>query len=131
VDAITAALEARFPPSSELGRAARLNLARLLTVAGQPQQALYVLDALDTRPAAALRARAHFVAGDFAAAEGLAQLLLQQDGSDRSSLTLLAEIALARGQPGGARDWLHRALAVDPYDPEARAALARLEQVTR
>ena len=128
IDTITGALEQRFSSSSELGRAARLDLARLLTVAGQPRQALYVLDALDTRPAAALRARAHFVAGDFAAAEGLAQILLQQDAADRSSLTLLAELALARGQPSDARDWLHRALAVDPWDPEARAALGRLER---
>lgn len=129
IDSITAALDARFSPSSALGRAARLNLARLLIVAGQPQQALYVLGALDTGAAAALRARAHFVAGDFSAAQGLARILLQQDAADRNSLTLLAEIAIARGQPAGARDWLDRALAVDPYDPEARAALARLERV--
>ena len=131
IDAIIGALDGRFAPSSELGRAARLNLARLLTVAGQPRQALYVLDALDTRQAAALRARAHFVADDFATAEGLAQILLRQDDGDRSSLTLLAEIALARGQPSDARDWLHRALAVDPWDPEARAALSRLERAGR
>ena len=128
IDAIAATLDERFSTSPELRRAARLNLARLLIVAGQARQGLYVLGALDTRPAAQLRARAQFVLGDFAAAEGLAQVLLQQDGADRASLTLLAEVALARGQPGSARDWLQRALTVDPYDPEARAALARLER---
>ena len=56
---------------------------------------------------------------------------IRQDGADETSLTLLAEIALARGQARGARDWLARALAVDPYAPEARAALARLETASR
>jgi len=127
IDAITAELDGRFSAASDLRRAARLNLARLLTVAGQPRQALYVLDALETRAAAELRARAHFVLGDFAAAEGLAQILLRQDPADGSSLTLLAEIAIARGEATSARDWLAQALAVNPYDPEARAALVRLE----
>ena len=45
--------------------------------------------------------------------------------SDVSSLTLLAEIALARRAAGDARTYLARALSVDPYDPEARALLAR------
>jgi len=40
---------------------------------------------------------------------------------------LLAEIAIARGQATTARNWLARSLAVNPYDPEARAALVRLE----
>lgn len=127
VDAISAALEVRYPLSSALGRAARSNLARLLAAAGQPRQALRVLAALDGRSAAALRARAHFVAGDVAAAEALARIDLGQDAADRESLTLLAEVALARGQRTDAREWLGRALAIDPYDPEARAALARLE----
>lgn len=134
VDAICAALQARFPLSSQLGRAARFNLARLLAVAGQPRQALHVLAALDGRPAAALRARAHFVAGELAAAEALARISLAQDGAhatDIGSLTLLAEIAMSRGQPSDARAWLQRALASDAYDPEARAALARLETAAR
>jgi len=131
VDGVAAALAARFPPSSELGRAARLNLARLLAAAGHPREALHVLASLDGRGAAALRARAYFVAGDDAAAEALAQISLAQDAADRESLTLLAEIALSRGQRTDARAWLQRALAIDPYDPEARAALARLETAAR
>jgi len=131
VDTISAALEARSPLSTEVGRAARLNLARLLAAARQPGEALHVLAALDGRNAAALRARAHFVAGELAAAEALARLSLAQDGADRASMTLLAEIALARGQRSDARTWLQRALSLDPYDPEARAALARLETASR
>lgn len=131
IDAITAGLDARYPSSSELGRAARLNLARLLAVSGQPRQALNVLASLGGRPAAELRARAHFVAGDWDAAEALARILAGQRREDRDSLDLLAEIAIARGQIADARGWLQRALAVDPYDPEARAALARMESATR
>jgi len=131
VDAVVADLEARFPPSSELGRAARSNLARLLAAAGQPTEALHVLAALDGRSAAALRARAYFVAGEDGSAEALARVALTTDATDRDSLTLLAEIALAHGQRADARAWLQRALAADPYDPEARAALARLESTAR
>jgi hypothetical protein len=131
VDAISTALQAHFPLPSQLGRAARLNLARLLAVAGQPGEALHVLAALDGRSAAVLRARAHFVAGELGGAEALAQLSLAQDASDLGSLTLLAEIAMNRGQQTDARAWLQRALAIDPYDPEARATLARLETAAR
>ena len=60
-----------------------------------------------------------------AAAESLARVMLSGDPSDVRSLTLLAEIALARRAAGDARTYLGRALSVDPYDPEARALLAR------
>jgi tetratricopeptide (TPR) repeat protein len=98
--------------------AARLHLARLLVVLGQSRQAEYVLAALDSRPAAQLRARAHFAAGELRAAEALARILLVQDPRDLRSLALLAEIASADNQPGRAGEWLRRALAIDPYDPE-------------
>ena len=42
------------------------------------------------------------------------------------SLALLAEIAFADNQPGRAAEWLRRALAIDPYDPEARSIAERL-----
>jgi Tfp pilus assembly protein PilF len=85
-----------------------------------------VLAALDSRPAAQLRARAHFAAGEFRAAEALARILLVQDPRDLRSLALLAEIASADNQPGRAGEWLRRALAIDPYDPEARSIAERL-----
>jgi hypothetical protein len=130
IERIVAELRARFPDAA-IERTARLNLARTLAVLGQPQQALHVLSAIDSRAACQLRARAQFIAGDLAAAEGLAQVLLLQDAKDESSLTLMAEVALARGRLDGARDWLGRALSVDPYDAGARSAMARLEDAAR
>ena len=126
VDAILAELAARFDGHTELVEAARLHLARLLVVLGQSRQAEHVLAALDSRPAAQLRARAHFAAGEFRAAEALARILLVQDPRDLRSLALLAEIASADNQPGRAGEWLRRALAIDPYDPEARSIAERL-----
>ena len=77
--------------------------------------------------AANLRARGDFAAGDLDAAESLARVLLVDDPCDMRSLTLLAEIAVARRSTEDARTYLSRALSVDPYDPEARALLAHLD----
>jgi hypothetical protein len=126
VDAVAAGLDARFATRPAERAAARLNLARTLIVLGQPQQAQRVLAALDSRAAAQLRARACFAAGELAAAEALARVLLAQDPGDTRSLVLLAELALARGDAGEARRALGEALGRDPYDAEARALLARL-----
>jgi hypothetical protein len=126
VDAILDELAARFAGNRELLDAARLHLARLLVVLGQSRQAEYVLATLDSRPAAQLRARAHFAAGELRAAEALARILLLQDPRDVRSLALLAEIASAENQPGRKGEWLRRALAIDPYDPEARSIADRV-----
>ena len=126
VDAILDELAARFSGHRELFEAARLHLARLLVVLGQSRQAEYVLASLESRPAAQLRARAHFAAGEVRAAAALARILLAQDPRDVRSLALLAEIASAEHQPGRAGEWLRRALAIDPYDPEARSIAARI-----
>ncbi len=88
-----------------------------MIVVGQPASALGVLDALASRPAAELRARAQLAAGDLGAAEALARVLLLSSPDDVRSLTLLAEIALARQTPDDARRYLARALAVDPVRP--------------
>ena len=126
VDAILDELAARFGGHRELYEATRFHLARLLVVLGQSRQAEYVLASLDSRSAAQLRARAHFVAGKLRAAEALARILLLQDPRDVRSLALLAQIASAGGQPGRAGEWLRRALAIDPYDPEARSIAERI-----
>jgi hypothetical protein len=127
VDAIGAELEARFGWRPEILAAARLNLARLLVVLGEHVGAERVLMALDARPAVELRARAELAAGELGAAESLGRILVDADARDVHGLTLLAEIAAALGQPSRAADWLRRSLAVDPYDPEARALVARLQ----
>ncbi|HVY38324.1 MAG TPA: tetratricopeptide repeat protein, partial [Polyangia bacterium] len=128
VAGIAAALDRRYASLPEARADARLDLARLLVVLGRPSGALAVLDAVDSRPAAELRARAQLAAGDLAAAEALARVLLAASPDDVRSLTLLAEVALARQTPDEARRYLSHALAVDPYDPEARGVLARLER---
>ena len=126
IESILDELAARFGSHTELLEAARLHLARLLVVLGQSRQAEYVLAALDSRPAAQLRARAHFAAGELRAAEALARILLLQDPRDVRSLALLAEIASAENQPERVGEWLRRALAIDPYDPEARSIAERV-----
>ncbi len=126
IEAISNGLAARFGAEPALYAAARLNLARLLIVLGQTRQAERVLSSLDSRAAAELRARAYFVAGARGAAESLARILVGANPRDVRGLTLLAEIAAADGEAGRAGEWLRRALAVDPYDIEARALVARL-----
>ncbi|MES1208084.1 MAG: tetratricopeptide repeat protein, partial [Pseudomonadota bacterium] len=128
VTAMATALDRRYSRLPDARAAARLDLARLLIMLGHPASALRVLDPLDSRAAAELRARGELAAGDVAAAESLARVLLLASPDDVRSLTLLAQIALARHTPDEARRYLARALAADPYDPEAREVLARLEQ---
>ncbi len=126
VDSILGELAARFGAGTGLAEAARLHLARLLVVLGHSQQAQYVLASLDSRPAAQLRARAHFAAGELRAAETLARILLAQDPRDVRSLALLAEIAAGQGRPDQAVQRLRQALTLDPYDPEARSLAERM-----
>jgi hypothetical protein len=128
VDAILDELAVRFGGHTQVLELARLHLARLLIVLGQSRQAEYVLATLNSRPAAQLRARAHFAAGELRAAEALARILLLQDPRDVRSLALLAEIASTDSQPGRAGEWLRRALAIDPYDPEARSIAERIRR---
>jgi len=128
VNTVLHEIDARFEPNGRLIATARLHLARLLVLLGQPGQADYVLENLSSRSAAELRARAHFVAGETSAAEALAHVLLAQDPRDVRSLVLLAESSAARRQPAQALAWLRQALAVDPYDAEARSLLDRIEE---
>jgi hypothetical protein len=125
--AILDSLATRFRAQPRLWAAARLQLARLHIVLGAPREALYVLGTLDDETALQLRARAYLVAGEAAAAAGLALIMLAHDPRDVRSLVLLAQIQLAAGDAPGAWRWLRQALAAEPYDPEARALLTRLE----
>jgi len=124
---ISAQLAARYGATPTVLATARLHLARLLIVLGQWQRAEEVLAALDSRAAAELRARALFAAGRLSAAESLARILVGDDERDVRSLSLLAEVALARGDRRSAAQWLRRALSIEPYDAEAQSLLDRVE----
>lgn len=131
IEAIAADLDARFGRRPALWAAARLNLGRLLIALGQPTAAERALGPLTSRAATELRARGRFAAGDLAAAESLARVLIAGDPEDVRSLTLLAQIAVARRSSTDARLYLARALSADPYDPEARGLLDRVEADAR
>lgn len=126
VAAIASQLRARFHDRPPLLTAAQIHLARTLIVLGHPAAAVDLLATMDARAASQLRARARFAAGEVAAAESLARVLVQQDPSDRGALTLLAEITLATGRNKEALAFVGAALSTAPYDPGARAILSRL-----
>jgi hypothetical protein len=126
VAAVLAELATRFGAQGPLSEAARLHLARLLVLLGRTDRAAEVLATLSSNAAAHLRARAHLVAGEPAAAEALARVLLAQDPRDLRSLCLLAESAAGQGRVEAAKAWLGKALALDPYNAEARSLLERM-----
>jgi tetratricopeptide (TPR) repeat protein len=73
-------------------------------------------------------ALAHLAAGDLRAAEAAAYSALR-DGTDAAIAHLaLGRIALARGDPGGARAALEHALELAPELDAARAELAAIAQ---
>jgi hypothetical protein len=127
VDGIAESLDRRFAAHPAERAAARLDLGRLLVIVGQPAAAERALAPLASRAAAELRARGRFAGGDLDAAECLARVLLIQDSEDVRSLTLLAQIAVARRSSEDARRYLARALTASPFDVEARTLLGRLE----
>jgi hypothetical protein len=130
-DTILAQLAIRFSRWPERHQAARLQLARLLIVLGELDQAQRVLSTVNGRVAVQLRARAHLVAGELGAAEGLTRTLLLDDPRDVRSLALMAQISALDGRPGDAAlGWLRRALEVDPYDAEARRLVESLAATT-
>jgi len=127
VASISRELGARFAADPTVLEAATLHLARLLIVAGDVEQSERVLERSSSWAALGLRARARFVRGDFSAAEALTRMRLAAKADDVPSLALLGEIALARDHLDESKTWLHRALTINPFAPEALAALARLE----
>jgi Flp pilus assembly protein TadD len=130
-EAILRELAGRFARAPRLHEAARLQLARLLVVLERTDEAQHVLSTLSSTTAVQLRARAHFVAGDLAAAEALTLTLVNANDRDVRSLALLAQIAFAGGKPGPGVSWLTRALEVDPHDAEALSLLNRIEAAAR
>jgi hypothetical protein len=127
-DRLLAAAERRFGHAPELLVAARLQLAMLDAAVGELEQAERALAGLALPEAQALRARCRLAAGDIAAAEGLTLGLLARDRDDVRSLSLMAQIAMRRGQPPLVARFLGHALRVDPFDAEANQLLVNLEE---
>jgi tetratricopeptide (TPR) repeat protein len=134
-DRIAADLARRFAASSRLQQAALLQLATLELATGawpQAERILSRIDAsaepnIDPRASLGLRARARLAADDTAGAQRLAEQLLGVDGDDPRSLDLMAAVLLRRGQWQRAAVLIRRALALDPFDPEAQGLLRTLE----
>jgi len=125
---IVAELEQRYAGLPKVLAAARLSLSTLLGALGQFEPARQALNGLDTKEARALEARLRFAAGELDSAERLAQRALAGDRDDVRSLSLMARIALRRGEADEGIAFLRRALRVRPFDPEATVLLAQLEE---
>ena len=70
------------------------------------------------------QARASYLAGEFDAARRSFGVVLAQDPLSSEALMGLAQVALAKGEPGVAMGFLERILAVDPAHTDARLTLA-------
>ena len=116
-----------FSASPKSLAAAELHLATLDIAVSEFAQAERVLSLTDAPEAEALTARCRVAAGDIAGAQQIGERLLKQDPNDVSSLNLMAQIALRRGEPAQGVRFLRRALGRDPFDGEASQLLANLE----
>jgi hypothetical protein len=124
-------LQARFSASAKVHDAARLSLATLHGALGQFAQAERTLRDIDAPEAKALQARLRFAAGDLVAAQRLAQERLNTDRDDVGSLSLMAQVALRRGESAEGLGLLRRALQIRPFDQEATRLLGKLEENRR
>ncbi len=116
-----------FAASPKSLAAAQLHLATLDIAVGEFAEAEHVLSLTAAPEAEALTARCRVAAGDLAGAQQISERLLKQNQNDVSSLNLLAQIALRRGEPAEGVRFLRRALRSDPFDGEASQLLANLE----
>ncbi len=122
-------LSERFTRQPEILEAARLNLAALLIAVGESGPAEAVLAKMESDDAAALLARARFAAGDLPGARDIARRQLARDPNDVRNLSLLAQIALIRGDSALALSLLERALRAAPFDAEASSIMNRLTEI--
>ncbi|MEO8916616.1 MAG: tetratricopeptide repeat protein [Polyangiaceae bacterium] len=125
---ILADAQRRLGGTPKLWTAARLHLATLLVATRQFGEAERTLAPLHLPEADALSARCRLAAGDTEAASRISERLLQNNRNDVSSLNLLAQVALRQGELSKGVHLLERALKVDPFDGEASAILANLEE---
>lgn len=127
-DHVVADLEVRYAEQPALLAASRRHLATLHVALGETAQAERALAGLDGAEADALRARCRFVAGDLDGARALAAQQAAREPDDPRSASLLARIALERGELTRGASWLGQALHADPFDAEASQLLGSLEE---
>ena len=127
-DRIVSELDTKLGGQPKVLAAAREHLAMLDVAVGEVAQAERALYGVDGSDAEGLRARCRFAAGDLEAAELAAQRLLARERDDTQSLSLLARIALARGEATRGLVFIARALHANPFDAEASALLANLQE---
>jgi len=123
--AVWAGIGERYPASAWL--TAQHNLARLLLALGEPGEVRVTLAHLSDPVSMTLVARSHYLEGDLDLAQLQAERQLEHDDDDTNSRTLLALIALDRGQAEVALSHLRHVLDIDPYNPQARELLRRIE----
>jgi hypothetical protein len=126
-DHILAELGRQYAERPELLAAARRHLATLDIALGATAQAERALAGMHGREADALRARGRFVAGDLEGAHAIASQQLARDPDDVRSASLLARIALERGELSRGAALVSRVLRSDPFDGEATQLLGSLE----
>lgn len=127
-DRLLTDLDARFGTDTELGNAARRQLARLQLMTGALDEADRVLTGTGGAEADALRARSLLARGDAAGADEIGKRLLREDEQNLDALNLSAMVALSDGRRGDATRLLRQVLSDDPFDSEARTILQRMEE---
>ncbi len=125
---ILADAQTRLGGTPKVLTSARLHLATLDIATREFTEAERILSSVHLPEAEALTARCRLAAGDTEAASRISERLLNNNRNDVSSLNLLAQVALRQGELSKAVHLLDRALKVDPFDGEASAILANLEQ---
>ena len=131
--AVAGIVEHLAPATSEVGRAARRHLGRLLMLLEHHRASQAVLRKMPPEDGAAQVLLAHslLASGEIAEAENLANRLLGRQQEEAAAYTLLAMAALARGQTQAALRFLGDAFDHDPYNVEAEALLSELEAEQR
>ena len=120
-------LQQRFP-DPRVNAAARIQLATLELLLGEPAQVEPALGSLQSVQAEGLRARARLSLGDSDGAGRMALGVLRTNADHVRSLNLLAVISLQRGELGKAMSFLRRSARADPFDSETLAILRSLEE---
>jgi tetratricopeptide (TPR) repeat protein len=127
IEEIQTELDARHEDNPAAARRAVYNLASLLFLVGQYQEAAEILYSQFTPEARALLARCRYRLGDFEDARDLSLEVLKKKRDDIDSLNLLALIALEEADYARALERIEKVLRLDPFNQEARQILEGMQ----